>query len=222
MNNFYLIRHAQSEANLSGRYGTDAPLSEEGIRQAAVAARSLRRIHPDIVLTGTKTRQIQTAQIIFSSVYNHETDPVFDEIYFGDLEGSPITQEQNQEVTNNPVTIPLEHNGDNIWKRAKKAVERLLSLAQQYPERKIAIITGDTLMQAIVCYILYGEKNGYIWSTEAHLRNCECIKLVVNDNAVDANMNRHYQIDRLYINGKNLLKIPAWKHEKKKQTFNLI
>ncbi len=219
MTKIYLIRHAQSEANLSGVYGSDAPLSSEGIRQAEEAHRTMN-IRPNHVITGTNTRQIQTAQIMFPNVYKHQTSPIFDEIDFGDLESLPITQEQNKEITENTLSLKYEHGGDDIWKRAKRAVEYMTDVCGPMLYPKIAIISGDTLIQAIVCLLLYGEKDNYIWSTKSHVRNCECITIEINTNAVDKYNNKRCIIDRLYINGENKLTVPAW--EAKNDGFRLV
>lgn len=222
MTDIYLIRHAQSEANLHFIYGSDAPLSNEGMRQATVKSKELQ-ITPDKVISGPKIRQIQTAQILFPRIYKRETDDVFDEINFGTLENSPITPEQNHMITENALVVKYEYGGDDIWIRARRAIDHILVLAESYSiYEEIAIITSDTLVQAMICLLLYGKKDGYIWSTQSHIRNCECIKLVVNDNVVDKKGNLRSQIDRVYINGKNKLKVPAWKKDGHTDKYILI
>lgn len=222
MTKIYLIRHAQSEANLCFIYGSDAPLSAEGIRQAKAAESEIKNIQPDIVLSGTKIRQIQTAEILFPTIYRHNTDPIFDEIRFGELENKPITPALNREITDNVLYLRDYYGGDDIWLRGNYAINRMIELCEIYPYPKIAIITSDTLIQAIICLLLYGKQNGYIWTTQSHIRNCDCVKVVVNDKVVDKEGNACPQIDRVYINGKNEMTVPAWRRDANENAFLLV
>ncbi|HZU83223.1 MAG TPA: 6-phosphofructo-2-kinase/fructose-2,6-bisphosphatase [Polyangiaceae bacterium] len=62
----WLTRHGESEFNVLGRIGGDAPLSDAGRAYAEVLARVVRdRIGPDaVVWTSTLRRTVETAQIV--------------------------------------------------------------------------------------------------------------------------------------------------------------
>jgi broad specificity phosphatase PhoE len=62
----WLTRHGESEFNVLGRIGGDAPLSEAGRHYAHALARVVReRVGPDVVVwTSTLRRTLQTAEIV--------------------------------------------------------------------------------------------------------------------------------------------------------------
>lgn len=181
MTDIYLIRHAKSEANINRLYGTDAPLSDIGVKQAEDAAKKLN-IMPDIVISGTKIRQRTTASILFPDIYQNVAVHVFDEIYFGDLENANITDEINHGVIKDVLSIKTAYNGDDVWERAERAVKYIKNIGYLQPGKIIAIITSDTLMQTILTYLNHGKTNGIIWSGEYDIQNCSYWYLSVDNN----------------------------------------
>lgn len=180
MTKVYLIRHAKSEANVDLVYGTDSPLSKNGEKQAKLGAKRLH-IAPDIVLSGTKKCQIQTAQIMFPEKYSYDSIKEFDEINFGYLEGKKISDEVREILIDNPLNIKRIYSGDNIWTRAKIAIEHIERLSRIHKDKSIAIITGKFLIQSIMCELVNGEINGLAWTGDFYLRNCDYYALDVGD-----------------------------------------
>lgn len=67
----YLIRHAQSEANIAAdldnpTYYYDAPITKAGEKQALNAKEKLKNINFDLMVCSPMTRTLQTFDIIFS------------------------------------------------------------------------------------------------------------------------------------------------------------
>lgn len=182
----YLIRHAKSEANITHVYGTDAPLSAEGIKQAEEsikqAAEGIKQaenasidIDPDVVISGQKKRQMQTAKILFPDKYREETTPVFNEIYFGDLENTVIGNKAESDLVKDVSLNHIKHGGDDVWARAEQAIKFIENIQTKYPDKTVAIVTSDTLTQAIITRLVYGKVNGVIWSGQYYVPNCTCV-----------------------------------------------
>lgn len=176
----YLMRHAKSEANVDLIYGTDSPISKNGERQAKVGAAELGVI-PDIVISGRKKCQIQTAQIMFPDIYKYDEVKEFDEINFGVLEGKKIDDELRDELLNNPSYIKKVYSGDNVWTRAKEAIAYIEKLGRMYSDKTILIISSKAMIQSIICELIDGEINGLAWTGKYYLRNCDYYMLEVSD-----------------------------------------
>ncbi len=174
----YLIRHAKSEANITHVYGTDAPLSKEGIIQAKSAHVD---ITPDICISGEKKRQIQTAAILFPEKYKGEITAIFNEINFGDLENTEIGNKSNSDLIKDVSLNHITHGGDDVWVRAESAIKFILQIPKRYPDKSVAIVTSDTLIQSIVTRLVYGKVNGIIWSGQYYVPNCTYVTFNCED-----------------------------------------
>jgi broad specificity phosphatase PhoE len=84
----YLVRHGQSEASISGVYGTDSVLTEKGLSQARDASDRFLGVHLDEVYTSALTRAQQTAGIIAETHgLSVRTNADLREPFYGKLEG---------------------------------------------------------------------------------------------------------------------------------------
>ncbi len=180
MTNLYLIRHAKSEANVRHVYGTDTSLSEEGRTQAKKIAETIQ-IVPDIVISGSKKRQIQTAEILFPDVYKHDATSVFDEICFGELEGTPISDKIDSDVVKDILSIKTVYHGDNVWERAEAAIKYISKMGIEHPDKTIAVISSDTLIQSVITLLQYGVVNGVIWAGKYYIPNCTPVRFTIKD-----------------------------------------
>lgn len=87
--NLYLVRHSESEYNIEGRIGGDAPLTDRGRMQATALARHFSGVNIPYVFTSTHLRSAQTAAAVLEG---HPgcvciTLPEFDEINAGICDG---------------------------------------------------------------------------------------------------------------------------------------
>ena len=85
----YTIRHAKTSFGEEHRYaGTmDVPLSRRGLKEAKAAARALRNMKFDVVLTSMKIRAIDTARILVGDTVPFVSCHLCDERNFGAMEG---------------------------------------------------------------------------------------------------------------------------------------
>ncbi|SDN73972.1 histidine phosphatase family protein [Alkalicoccus daliensis] len=92
MTTLYLIRHGQSEANVKHiiQGQSEYPLTNLGIRQAELAARSLQYIHFDKVYSSDLNRAFRTAEIIADPLkMKPQGMEELREVFLGPLENKP-------------------------------------------------------------------------------------------------------------------------------------
>ena len=93
---FVLARHAQSTLNLEQRVtgdpALDVPLTEQGKEEARLLGVQLANLPLDVCLHTRFPRTRLTAEIVVAGRdVRVETEPLFDDVAIGDLEGSSVT-----------------------------------------------------------------------------------------------------------------------------------
>ena len=87
MTSLVLIRHGETDWNVTGRYQgqADPPLNNRGLEQAHQLARELRPSPPEVLYTSPLLRAVQTAKIITEALDLHlREDSRLMEIHQGD------------------------------------------------------------------------------------------------------------------------------------------
>lgn len=124
----YLVRHAESEGNVIKLWGGDLPLSGRGEEQAkSIDTSKLPDV--DVIYSSPLKRALQTAQLAFPNKMVEE-EPVFSEIYFGDLDQTTFTDDDLELLKRNQRLFMKEIHGDNLDKRVYELHERLTQLAE--------------------------------------------------------------------------------------------
>lgn len=96
---FYFVRHGETIFNAQWRMQgwCDAPLTEDGIRQAEERRETFRGIHFDSAYVSTTERTRDTAEIL---LHPHGITPVYDkrlrEVFFGTYEGVRISDYEKE------------------------------------------------------------------------------------------------------------------------------
>lgn len=88
----YVIRHGESETNLSGRWTgwMDVHLTEKGVADGKRAGEFLKGIRFDKVYSSDLVRAQETAQAALPG-YAYETSPLLREINVGNIAGKPLS-----------------------------------------------------------------------------------------------------------------------------------
>lgn len=83
-----MCRHGATDGNAGGAFLSvnDPPLNALGLKQAAIAARTLRDLAFDLALTSPKRRCRQTCAIVAPAIGAHVNDRLI-EVSFGEWEG---------------------------------------------------------------------------------------------------------------------------------------
>ena len=156
-----LIRHGDLGARRRGRYigRTDAPLSQEGRRQAAALAGPLVR-RPDVasVLVSPLRRTRETAELALGRGANFVVDPDLREIDFGRWEGmgfakilaaDPAAVDRWAALADN-FAFPEGESIGNFRKRIGAAARRIAA----DPARKAVVVTHGGVIRFLICHFL--------------------------------------------------------------------
>jgi len=156
-----LIRHGDLGARRRGRYigRTDAPLSQEGRRQAAALAGPLVR-RPDVasVLVSPLRRTRETAELALGRGANFVVDPDLREIDFGRWEGmgfakilaaDPAAVDRWAALADN-FAFPEGESIGNFRKRIGAAARRIAA----GPARTAVVVTHGGVIRFLICHFL--------------------------------------------------------------------
>src|SRR5260221_14325312 len=88
---FYIVRHGQSEANVSHVFGIDSFLTEKGRDEAGKRAQEFSGVHFDAAFSSDLARTKQTAAIIaLERDLEVKTTEVLRERHWGEMEGTHV------------------------------------------------------------------------------------------------------------------------------------
>jgi broad specificity phosphatase PhoE len=151
----HTIRHAKTKFGEEHRYaGTmDVPLSRRGLKEAKAAARVLRKMKFDAVLTSMKIRAIDTARILVGDSVPFVSCHLCDERNFGAMEGHTALEVKrfkprilfikvgnDTHSVNPPGGEPFE----DVRERAKK-LRRMIF--KRYRGSSILVVSHGTFLQ---------------------------------------------------------------------------
>jgi probable phosphoglycerate mutase len=152
---FICVRHGVTDWNRQRRFQgrTDISLNDEGIAQAHAAARRLRDMPIDIIVSSPLVRAVKTAEIIAaasSKPVELEADLI--ECDFGSFEGRPIAEvmEEHGITAMEALATILPSDGEawsSVSGRALRAVGQWLD---RHPPSNILFVSHDAVMQSMV------------------------------------------------------------------------
>lgn len=156
MNEIYLVRHAETDANrnyvVQGRM--DNPLNEFGKSQAFETGKyfAKNKMRFDLVLSSPLKRAFETARIINQAMKTSKPIIVHQDLIernFGDYDGQKITDEYADLIKRG--TIPNMEQNPVLEKRV---VAALKDICKQYPNKKLLIITHSHVIKALLVQIV--------------------------------------------------------------------
>jgi broad specificity phosphatase PhoE len=158
-----LVRHGQSTANAEGIWQgqMEFPLSEEGRRQASLAARALSREPFEGLYSSPLSRAFETAQIIRAQTgFSGEVVPVsgLSERHGGLLEGHTWAEQEqrNPELAKKFLAIPEEERWALVGAETDEEVmarfeEAISSIRARHPDgARIVIVSHGGVMRAFL------------------------------------------------------------------------
>jgi broad specificity phosphatase PhoE len=157
------VRHGQSTANAEGIWQgqMEFPLSEEGRRQASLAARALSREPFEGLYSSPLSRAFETAQIIRAQTgFSGEVVPVsgLSERHGGLLEGHTWAEQEqrNPELAKKFLAIPEEERWALVGAETDEEVmarfeEAISSIRARHPDgARIVIVSHGGVMRAFL------------------------------------------------------------------------
>lgn len=157
--NVYVIRHGQSETNVSTAYcgWSQVNLTEEGRRDAARAGKLLAGISFDRVYCSDLVRAIQTCRIALPGVPFTE-DPLLREIGVGDLAGL-FPEEAQARYGEQHRLASLNRDftafrGENTAMHNARTAAFMRRLENEAPGETVAVFTHEGSVKGMLSYIL--------------------------------------------------------------------
>jgi broad specificity phosphatase PhoE len=165
---FLCVRHGVTDWNRQGRFQglTDVPLNDEGIAQAQAAARRLRDIRLDCVVSSPLIRAVKTAEIIATmSGKPVAVDAGLIECDFGSFEGRSISEVMDEHgiTAMEALATILPEDGEpwpSVSRRSLRCVGQWLD---RHPQANILFVCHDAVMQSMsdaLCKKWFNNRHG--------------------------------------------------------------
>lgn len=160
----YIVRHGETDYNKKGVVqgsGIDAPLNEEGRRQAEAFYQAYKNTQFDKVYTSVLQRTIQSVQNFLNDGLPHEKLAGLNEIHWGVKEGVPFSGSTNDNTYIDVVSawnkgqldLGLE-GGESplqVKARLKEAMDYIIS---KEDEGQVLICMHGRAMRILLCHLL--------------------------------------------------------------------
>ena len=168
-----LLRHGMTKWNEEGRYlgWSDLPLSEVGkqkVRRIAIPSTK-----PELIITSSLTRCIETAQILYEDIPIYSDDHL-KEIHFGEWEGK--TYEQLTAVPSyaywleNPNEFAPERGEtlSSFQQRVQNAWQRILATQLEVGAKELLFVVHGGVIRYLLTELTNNVKSFWEWDVRFH------------------------------------------------------
>ena len=150
----YVIRHGQSESNLTRRWTgwLDVPLTEQGRRDAQAAREYLKNIRFDKVWSSDLSRAMETARIALPDMA-FKTTPLLREYNVGSLAAQPLsilTQEEMKNAVDNGYALFGGESKEDMYQRIRTMMQTL----QQQNTQTVALFAHAGFLRGMADTVL--------------------------------------------------------------------
>ena len=152
----YLVRHGETPLTPFRKFSGDGPLNpaltEKGLKEANLVAEEISKLRPDVLISSPLQRTRQTADIVSKATgLPVLVDPIWIECSFGVWDGMSIDEVRD--------AYPVEYakwlsttsyappEGESYESTMARAVQGLLSLVDEYPGKKVCVITHNGIIK---------------------------------------------------------------------------
>ena len=157
MRRFYLLRHGQTDSNLSGiiqGQSIDVPLNEEGIEQSQKIAELLKG-HVSRIISSDLLRAYQTARIIGDILeVEIETDKRLREMNYGSWEGNFLDElmktPEGRVWIENPSKWRIE-NSESVLDVQNRIIQAIKEYVQRYDN--LLFVSHGVTISAFLLYV---------------------------------------------------------------------
>lgn len=180
---FLCVRHGVTDWNRQGRFQglTDIPLNDEGIAQAQAAARRLRDVRLDYVVSSPLIRAVKTAEIIAAASGKPVAiDADLIECDFGSFEGRPISEVMDEHgiTAMEALATILPEDGEPWPSISVRSLHCVGQWLDRHPQAAILFVCHDAVMQSMseaLCKRWFNnrhgtpfrfERTGNVWTLE--------------------------------------------------------
>lgn len=150
----YIARHGETDWNVQHKLQgiTDIPLNENGRRQAAALAESLKGVHLDAIYSSTLSRSRLTAQTVAGNTMTVKSLDGLRERNYGHFQGGSDTAPEYTRRMN--VWDDRLDDGESLNQLLARASASLAQIRREHPSGNVLIvghrITNQTLLRALL------------------------------------------------------------------------
>ncbi len=178
MRKLFVVRHGETDYNIQNRYAgkIDVPLNEKGIMQATELSERIANLPVDIIISSTKKRALQTANIINRKMNKPMvTSELLIERDLGIFEG--ITRDDVKlkypDMWKNKTLHKLganEHKGETVEDVINRAYSIVCEVKEKYTDKNVLFVTHgyvSRMINKVIKNLSHEEANSFL------LDNCE-------------------------------------------------
>jgi broad specificity phosphatase PhoE len=165
MKKIFLVRHGESEGNISTlRQSSISPLSEAGEKQAESVTKRFENISIDKIISSPQTRAKHTAEAI-NSVLNKQIE--FSDLLIerkrpssliGKPKKDPFVLEIDKQIDEHFHEIGWRHSDEENFEDLKNRAIKLFEYIETLKDENILVVTHGVFMRMIAAYIVLGKK----------------------------------------------------------------
>jgi broad specificity phosphatase PhoE len=155
-----LVRHGQTDENVSGRISGQGPvpLNARGQEQARVVAEALAPLGVNYIFSSPLVRARQTAEFLAARLQQSiEEIPDLREVGYGDWEGKTFNEMRTHPVAHQVFHDPMNAtfpNGESLLEVQQRGIRVIESVRNTYPQAIVTIVShGDVIRTALAHYL---------------------------------------------------------------------
>lgn len=166
MKKIYLVRHGESEFNAGGviKPENEIALTEKGHVQAEFIAQRAIKLIPEVIISSTLLRAVQTAEHIAAATgKNLETFEVFVErrypsINLGLTLHHPKVQEVEKLMIDRFGDENYKHSDEELFPSLRERALRALQLLEERPEETIVLVGHGIFLRVLLSVVIFGKE----------------------------------------------------------------
>lgn len=163
MSKIILMRHGQTEWNLAKRFqgSGDSPLTDEGLKQAALVSNRLERCDIKAIYSSPRKRAVETAvpisQRLSLPIHKH---PGLGEISLGKWEGKTYSEIKNsypidyQAFFHNPASFSGVDGGESLIDVRERAVKVVEEIALNHLNSNVLVVSHAITIRLLLTHYM--------------------------------------------------------------------
>lgn len=162
----YLVRHGETPLTpfrkFSGIGPLDPLLTEKGRKEALLVAAEMKKIAPDILIASPLKRTRETATAVSEATgLDIEIDSIWQECNFGVWDGMSVDEVKEQYPSEYAMWVSTSSyappGGESYDEAMARAVQGLTSIAAEYPEKKVCVVTHNGMIKTALAAAIKAE-----------------------------------------------------------------
>lgn len=158
----WLVRHGQTEANVAGLYSghSETSLTPHGIQQAQAVGEMLRHVPFDAVMCSALGRAQHTAELILTGRNETvETEPLLNEMHFGDWEMRHHRDLQREDASNYAAWVAdwqniIPTNGEGFQAFSQRVDLLVQRLAAFNKAQNVLLVSHQGVLSLLIAKLL--------------------------------------------------------------------